>query len=50
MQTITDSFAELVAEPLSDKVHTEPQVDALNDRLAEVKAKTLIDTVADVMA
>ena len=38
MQTVTDSFAELVAEPLSETFHTEAQVDALNDRLAEVKA------------
>ena len=38
MQTVTDSFAELVAEPLSDTVDGEAQVDALNDRLAEVKA------------
>ena len=38
MRTVTDSFVELVAELLSDTVHAEAQVDALNDRLAEVKA------------
>ena len=38
MQMVTDSFAELVAEPLSETLHTEALVDALNERLAEVKA------------
>ena len=47
---LADSFAELVAETLSDTVQVEAVGVAVTDTLAEVKALTRIDTVADVMA
>lgn len=50
LNALSHSLADLVPEKLNDTMKDKALVDALTNTLAEIKAKTLCETVAEVKA